>query len=169
MRDHPYRCHVPTIHKSISGDGTDDLAYTKPNLIRQLLGEHRKPVLYLDADCEFMSEPELIDELVASRCDFAVYNWCSGKCAEVFVPIDLGPRLNEPTTGKRFYRVAGSFGWYTDDQLICSGLVQLYRNSLAGCALLRRWQETIAKFPDCPDDGALAFTFNNLTRRSWLS
>jgi hypothetical protein len=31
-----------------------------------------------------------------------------------------------------------------------------------------RWHRTIAAFPRCADDEALDFTFNNLTRRSWL-
>ena len=166
----PYVIHeVPTVHRSISGRGTDDLSYTKPNFIRHLLAAHKKPVLYLDADCEFVSQPELIDQLVRSGCDFAIYNGYADEHTDRFVPIELSLRANEPPIRNRFYRFAGSADWYTNSQLVCSGLVQFYGNSVAARALLSRWHRTIATFPGCADDAALNFAFNNLTRRSWLS
>src|SRR5688572_17413831 len=54
-----YAIHeVQVIHRSIYILGADDLAYTKANFIHHLLVTHGKPVLYLDADCEFVAEPE---------------------------------------------------------------------------------------------------------------
>lgn len=76
---------VPTIHRSISPAGTDDLSYTKPNFIRHLIASHRKPVLYVDADCEFVADPVAISCLVDERCDFAVYNWCADDCTDQFL------------------------------------------------------------------------------------
>jgi hypothetical protein len=159
---------VPTVHYSISRRGTDDLSYTKPNFIRHLLAAHKKPVLYLDADCEFVSQPELIDELAKSCCDFAIYNWYADEYTDSFVPIGLRLSPDEAPIRKRFYRFAGSVDWYTNSQLNCSGLVQFYRNSVAAHALLSRWHHTIASFPDCEDDRALSFTFNNIAKYSWL-
>src|SRR5690242_5422255 len=42
---------VAAVHRSISSGGTDDPAYTNANFIHSLLTKHRKPVLFLDADC----------------------------------------------------------------------------------------------------------------------
>lgn len=159
---------VPTVHRSISAQGTDDLAYTKPNFIRHMLATHKRPVLYLDADCEFVSEPALIDQLVSSGCDFAIYNWYADEYTDRFIPVELNLCAHEPPIRNRFYRFAGSVDWYTNSQLGCSGLVQFYRNSNAARALLSKWHRTIATFPGCADDEALTFAFNNLTRRSWL-
>jgi hypothetical protein len=165
----PYVIHVvPTVHRSISRRGTENLSYTKPNFIRHLLTVHKKPVLYLDADCEFVSQPDLIGQLVRSGCDFAIYNGCADECTDRFVPIELSLHADEPPIRNRFYRFAGSIGLYTNSQLFAYGLVQFYGNSVAARALLSRWHRTIATFPGCADDACLNFVFNNLTTRSWL-
>jgi hypothetical protein len=165
----PYAIHeVPTIHRSISGRGSDDLSYTKPNFIRYLLATHKKPVLYLDADCEFMAQPKLIDELVKTRCDFAIYNWFADPNTACFIPIELSPCDDEPPVKNRFYRFLGCEHYFTTKQLKCNGLVQFYGNSIAAGALLSRWHRAIASFPGCTDDSVLSFTFNNLTKHSWL-
>src|SRR4051812_21299190 len=63
-----YEIHeVSTVHRSISARGSSDAHYTKPNFIRNLLQRHRKPILYIDADCEILSQPVLIDDLIRSR------------------------------------------------------------------------------------------------------
>src|SRR6185295_18542001 len=68
-----YEMHeVPKIHRSISTRGSDDLAYTKANFVHFALARHKKPVLYLDADCEIVSSLTLIAELVQSACNFAI-------------------------------------------------------------------------------------------------
>ena len=166
----PYEFHeVPTIHHSISPSGTDDLAYTKPNFIRQLIAAHGKPVLYVDADCEFAGHPVMIADLAAKKCDFAVYNWCADECTDQFVPVQIPLKSGESMSKNRYYRFAGgAFDVFSRDQLVCSGLVQFYGDSYAGRAMLRLWHRTIAAFPGCADDGALAFAFNNLTRRTLL-
>jgi hypothetical protein len=165
----PYLIHeVPTVHRSISGKGTEDLAYTKPNFIHFLLTTYKCPVLYLDADCEFMAQPELIAGLVKSRCDFAIYNWFADQSTDCYTPVELSPGEGEPAVKNRFYRFLGSERYFTTKQLKCNGLVQFYGNSIAARALLSRWHRTIASFRGCTDDSALSFTFNNLTGKSWL-
>ena len=167
--DLPYVIYeVPIVHRSISSAGSDDLAYTKPNFIRSLLSEHRKPVLYVDADCEFLDHPNLIDELSKTRCDFAIYNSFADESTDVYLPVALAPRRGEPLVNNRFYRFAGRINWASDNQLGCFGCVQFYRNSLAARTLLSRWHQTIASFPGSGDDAHLNFTYNNLRRRDWL-
>ncbi len=155
------------MHRSISDRGTDDLSYTKPHFIRHLLAVHKKPVLYVDADCEFLSPPVLIDELVKTRRDFAIYNWATDQYNARFVPLEIGGG-DKLSTGKRFYKYAGCFSWRSNNQLLCSGLVQYYGHSRAARVLLKKWHEVIASHEGCSDDEALCYTFNNLSRFSPL-
>ena len=165
----PYAIHeVPTVHRSISARGTEDLSYTKPNFIHYLMAAHNKPVLYLDVDCEFLGKPELISDLVRSRCDFAIYNGFADAYGDRFLPVERWPGAKEPLVPNRYYRFAGNIGFCSERQLFAYGLVQLYRNSLAARSLLARWHRTIAAFPGCADDACLNFIVNNLTFRSWL-
>ncbi len=168
----PYVMHeVPSVHRSLGGlRGTDNLAYTKPNFIRHLLAVHKKPVLYVDADLEFMSEPELINQLVTTACDFGIYNkYADDECPPYFVPVELSLRPGEPPIKNRFYRLAGYILWHTKSQLSCYGCTLFYRNSFAARALLARWHQAIVRFPHATEEKCLDFVFNNLTRRSWLS
>ncbi len=164
----PYVLHqVPAVHRSISIHGSDDLAFTKANFIHHLLETHKKPVLYLDADCEFVSNPELIADLVNSRCDFAAYNWLADDYTEMYRPFRL--ETDPASSGKhRFFECSGGSNWYSATQLACFGAVQFYRNSQAARALLSRWHRTIARFPSSSDDACMSFAYNNLTKRSWL-
>lgn len=159
---------VPKVHRSISSRGTDDPTYTKANFIHSLLRAHRRPILYLDVDCEIMAQPELIEGLVTSRCDFAIYNWFADECTDCYIPVEFESPSSEPTASRRFYRFLAREDFFTNAQLKCNGLVQFYANSLAARGLLSRWHRTITDFPGCTDDSALGFTFNNLTRYSWL-
>jgi hypothetical protein len=162
-----YELHeVPMVHRSISVRGTDDLSFTKANFIAHMLAAHAKPVLYIDADCEILSPPTLIDELVQSGHDFAIYNWCAGAANEMYLPIELGGD-GAPQTGKRYYR-AGGVPQQSDEQLLCSGCVQFYRPTFAARALLKKWHQAIASMAGCADDMVLDFTFNNLSRWSLL-
>ena len=96
-----------------------DLSYTKPNFIRHLIAAHNKPVLYLDADCEFRSESELIAELVRSRCDFAIYHGFADAYADRFVPVEHWSGAKEPPVPNRYYRFAGNIGFCSERQLFC--------------------------------------------------
>jgi hypothetical protein len=163
----PYELHqVPTVHASISPRGSGDLAFTKANFVHHMLLRHKKPVLYLDVDCEFVRAPDLLAELVTSNCDFAIYNWLADNYTDMFVPVALSVGGSPPIKG-RFYRFSGSVDGYSKTQLICSGLAQFYRNSLAARSLLRRWHRTIESYPGSADDQCLDYAYNNLTRLSW--
>jgi hypothetical protein len=163
----PYELHeVPTVHASISIHGTDDLSFTKANFVYHLLKTHKKAVLYLDADCEFTARPDLLADLVQSGCDFAIYNWFADEYTDIFKPIEDVAEDATPIE-RRYFRFAGSVDWYTKTQLMCSGLAQFYRNSLAARSLLHKWQKTIMEFPGSADDQCLDFTYNNLGRFAW--
>jgi len=159
-----YEFHlVDTVHRSISAQGTDDPAFTKPNLIRTVLSAHHCPVLYIDADCEIVDRPTLIEDLVRRKYDFAIYNLMADECTDRYYPFQFGDEESS-----RYYRFGGSFDWFAPDQLLLHGMVQFYRHSRPARALLERWQANIERFPKSPDDQCLDFTFNNLTRRTWL-
>jgi len=161
-----YELHkIPAVHRATSARGTEDVAYTKANFIRSLLAAHKKPVLYVDADCLFVSPPDLIDHLARSGCDFAIYNWLADSCTDQFFPVELSPTAGEPP--RRFYRFVGNVAWSSDSQLACSGCVQFYGDTFAARALLRRWHRTVVAFPHTADDYSMDFTFNNLPKWSW--
>jgi hypothetical protein len=162
----PYDLHeVPTVHRSMSAKGSDDLRFTKANFIHHLLRTHDKPVVYLDADCEFVAEPHLLKELARSRCDFAIYNWLADKYTDRFHPLQGDGVANTP---HRYFRYTGSIDRYSTGQLIAAGLTQFYGNSMAARALLARWHRTVAAFPGCGDDNCLNYTYNNLSKWDWL-
>ena len=164
----PYVLHeVPTVHRSTSIRGSADLSFMKANFIHHLLEVHKRPVLYVDADCEFLAHPELIIDIANSRCDFAIYNWFPDDHTDMFRPIKFENSAASPTKN-RFFVYSGGFNWYSVTQLSCFGAVQFYRNSLAARTLLSKWHQTVARFPGCADDACMNFTYNNLTRRSWL-
>jgi hypothetical protein len=45
----------------------------------------------VDADCEFVSRPVLIDQLVRAGCDFAIHNGFASERTERFVPYRAQP------------------------------------------------------------------------------
>ena len=162
----PYAIHeVPVVHRSINSSGADDLAYTKANFIHHLLDAHGKPILYLDADCELVAEPDLVPQLVKSGCDFAAYNWLADEHTDTFVPIELGVGVDGPPIKNRFFRFFRSIDWYSTSQLIPAGCTQFYGNTRPARHLLSEWHRTIATFPGTADDHCLSFAFNNLGPR----
>jgi hypothetical protein len=169
----PYQLHeVASVHTSISAKGSPDAEFTKPNYIRNLLALHRKPILYVDADCEFRAYPALIDELLAAGTSFAVYNWLADPDNDTFYPVDV--RVGGVVIQDRYFVHSHRVSAYAPDQLTCSGCTQLYDTSAAAAALLARWHETIVAHPQAPDDQCLGHAFNNGgsalpgLRRSWL-
>jgi hypothetical protein len=162
----PYELHeVPAVHRSTSVRGGDDLRLTKANFIHHLLTTHKRPVLYMDADCEFVAEPRLLAGLVRDRIDFAIYNWLADKYTDRFYPVAAGGVLEKPY---RYFQYRGSVDFYSTTQLFAAGLTQFYRNSWAARTFLTRWHRTVAEFAGSADDSCLNYTHNNLTRRDWL-
>jgi hypothetical protein len=161
----PFAMHeVPAVHKSISSRGTPDPAYTKANFIRYLLSIHEKPVLYVDADCEFVAEPKLLEKIVKTGNDFAIYNWLADEHTDAFASVEI-QLPNEPPIRNRFYAFTHSIDHFDAKQLFCSGAVQYYANSAPARLLLSEWYRAIEMFPNCADDACLDFAFNNLGPR----
>jgi len=154
-----YELHeVEAVHNSISPRGTNDLRFTKPRLIRHVLLEHRKPVLYVDSDCHFVSSPLLIDELGQKGVDFAAYNWCADRYNDRYMPVAFE---GMPATSRRFFKYSGCVNFLTTDQLISSGLVQYYGYSVAAWRFLGAIQKAIAKNKGAAEDQIVDFVFNN--------
>ena len=161
----PYVLHeVSAVHRSISTHGTPDPSFTKANFIHHLLSEHRKPVLYLDADCEVMDAPEMIDAFAKAECDFAAYNWLADEHTDAFAPVEISLG-NGPPVKNRFFTFTHCVENFATNQLLCSGPVQFYGYSDAARMLLAEWQKTVTAFPGTADDECLDFTFNNLGLR----
>jgi hypothetical protein len=163
---------VPSVHRSISPRGVADERYTKSSFIRFLLDEHRRPILYVDADCVFVSYPDLIERIAAGQSDFAIYNWLADEHTDCFVPVKMHMPSGD-VDRTRFYRFSHAIDHYAPDQLICSGAVQFYRDTAPARALLEAWHETIQRSPGAADDPCLDFAFNNFGREigatpSWL-
>jgi len=171
----PYvMCEVPAVHCSITRNGTPNSSYTKANFIHHLLSSHGKPVLYVDADCEFTDYPDMIDALTDHRIDFAVYNWLADEYTDAFAPVNIAIS-NAPAIGNRFYIFSHNVKHFATNQLISSVPVLFFGNSDAARLLLAEWHNTIVTYPGCVDDECLDFTFNNLgprvtsIRTRWLT
>lgn len=157
----PFVMHeVAAVHRSISSRGAHDPAFSKPNFIHHLFDTHGKPVLYVDADCEILAQPELIGTLAREGIDFAVYNWLADEHNDAFAPIELSV-AGGPPVKNRFFVFSHRVEFFSSDQLLCSGPVQFYGNSDKARLLLAEWFRIIEAFPGTPDDECLDFAFNN--------
>lgn len=153
---------VANVHTSISLGGTDDLAYTKANFIAFNMEQFpRKNILYVDVDFIFMDYPKRISEISGEEADFAVYNWLSDRHNEAYMPVKYEDGGKEAVS-KKYYAFSRNIGLYCTDQIICSGGVQLYRNSDQAKLILEYWQTIIARSPRSADDECLDYAYNNL-------
>jgi hypothetical protein len=143
---------VPTVHRSISPKGTDDLAFCKPRFISWALRQAARPILYVDVDCVFKERPELIWELRDQNMDFAIYNWLFDLMNDAWLPVEEGQT--------RYWRFNHSIDEYSSVQLHASGAVQYWSNSVAALNLLEAWELQLTRFPDAPDDECLDYAFN---------
>jgi len=141
---------VDQIHRSISTNGGQDITTSKPVFIRMALERCGGAVLYVDADTVFRKAPDLISDLCAKQCDFAIYNWFADDLNDAWRPDEAGVW--------RFYL---SVDLASETQLMASGAVQLWSNSNRAGALLAEWQRRIAENPASPDDQCLDFAFNH--------
>jgi len=158
---------VPSIHRSISPKGTDDLRYTKANFVHFLLRRYGCPVLYLDVDCKVAEQPTRIEALRCQEVDFAIFNWLAEEHTEAYIRTDITLRHGEVElrTRDRFYRFSHSIDLMSQTQLLCSGPVQWYNLTDAALGLLGRWHEVIERSPGSPDDKCLDLAFNNAPQR----
>ncbi len=149
--------NVPTVHKSISPNGSDELDFCKPNFISYAQELFQKPMLYLDCDTVICDNPSLIDCLSVSDCDFSIYNWLACSDNSAYVP------LKNNGIDTNIWGYSHSIDYQSKDQLICSGAVQYWNNSPSAKLLLNEWKKTIEDFPGSQDDHCLDFAFNNLS------
>ena len=155
---------VPSVHRSISPKGSDDVRYTKANFVQFLLQHYQRPILYLDVDCKIAERPTRIDEMATEPVDFAIFNWLAEEHTEAYTTTDVTVRDGgtERVARDRFYRFSHSIDFKSDTQLLCSGAVQWYNTTDAARRLLVAWQEIIERSPRSADDKCLDFAFNNL-------
>ena len=152
---------APHIHSSISRKGSCDLSFTKANFISFNLQRFSgKDILYTDVDMFFVDYPEKIIEISRLGNNFAIYNWLNDEHNEAYVPIN--GKIEAGNVYSDFYVFSHHIGYYCPRQLLCSGGVQFYRNSVEAGHLLESWQGVIANAPDSADDECLDYAFNNL-------
>jgi hypothetical protein len=157
---------VPTVHRSISPRGSDDLNFCKPAFIEQMLATYAMPILYLDADTVVLEPPIKIRRMVRRRGpDFAIYNWLADDANAAYKAIPFAGSKN------RFYVFSHSISLFDQQQLIASGAVQFYTNNAR--PLLSAWRATIGQHPNVDDDKSLDFSFNlalgrHSVRAEWL-
>jgi len=152
---------VPTVHRSISPKGTLDPIYTKANFIWHARELAKRPVLYLDVDTVIRRNPELITQILSKGHDFAILNWLSQKSNDAWIPVPPSPGAAKGTSANRYFQFSHSIDMVSEDQIVCSGAVQLWGNTEAATGLLAGWHDTILKFPGVADDQCLDFAFNN--------
>jgi|GEM_PF-1561645 len=157
----PYTIYiVPEIHKSLSPAGKDDPYFTRTNLIYyNLLRFPEKNILCLDADMFFMDYPDRFVEISDSGYDLAVYNWLNDKHNEAYIPVNR--KIEAGNRHSDLYMFSHCIGFFSSEQLFCSGGVQFYRNSLEAKYLLELWQALIVSYPDYAEDQCLDFVYNN--------
>jgi len=151
---------VPTVHRSISIHGTDDAAYTKANFIRFVMERYDKPVLYVDADCVFERYPEMVLSLLDQQVDFAIFNWLAEEHTEAYFPVRISLQGEHAESG-RYYRFGLSVDLHSQDQLMCSGMAQVYNNTRPARDLLAMWHGFVLRNPGYSDDQCLDFVYNN--------
>ena len=163
---------VPTVHRSISVKGSEDLRYTKARFIRFLLDRFERPVLYLDVDCVVAQRPALVDDLIAAQVDFAIFNWLAEDHTEAYVRTDV-TFPDGSISRDRFYRFSHSIDSKSETQLLCSGAVQWWNRTAPARQLLDLWQGVIERSPRSADDKSLDYAHNNFPagaplRAAWL-
>ena len=118
-----------------------------------------KNILYLDIDVFFVDYPDVIVEISEANYDFAIYNWLNDEHNEAYIPINR--KIESGNIYSDFYMFSHCIGYHSNEQLICSGAVQFYRNSIKTKYLLESWQRVIANNPDYADDECLDYAYNN--------
>jgi protein O-GlcNAc transferase len=155
---------VPTVHRSISAKGSDDVRFTKANFISFLHQIYAIPILYLDVDVVIKQIPSVIPQLITQGYDFAAYNWFSDRQNCCYSPqnVDFVEKGVTIHTTHRFYKFTHQITLHGKDQLLVSGCTQFYNNTKHAEILLKEWHSSICQFPTATDDSCLDFAFNNL-------
>jgi hypothetical protein len=160
---------VPSVHCSISPRGSNELAFCKPNFIHYVLNEHRKPILYLDADMVMREPPaKILRAAHGQSIDFGCYNWLADRVTDAYRPVEVV--WNDKVVKNRYYGFSHSIDLFDPTQLLISGGAQFY--TLEALALLHAWLRAIERFPTVADDELLDYAYNFIIdkraiRTSW--
>jgi hypothetical protein len=103
---------------------------------------------------------------VEEGIDFSVYNWLADRDNDAW-----RPAAGQPVGAPRYWRFFFHMNAVSQDQLVCSGGVQFWRDSPAAFDLLRDWEATLVAFPQAQDDHCLDYAFNRgagAARTRWL-
>lgn len=169
-------CEIDKIHSSISVKGTRESVFTKPYFIKSWLLSSRRSVLYVDADVVFKSMPTLITQANNQGTQLALFNWLSPEDNQTYFRINqdptspITPQLNNPSDTHQSSSFARGFSidHISTEQIIVSGAVQFWGNSMSAMSLLEDWQATILANPGARDDHCLDYAYNNFAERSEL-
>lgn len=160
---------VPSIHRSISRTGSDDISYCKPRFLQWALPQFGRPLLFVDADCEICARPQLLWELERNETDFAIYNWFADASNDAWVPVPDLIDMKTEAGAPRFWQYGVAIDIVSADQLLCSGCVQYWANSSTALRLLATWERDIGTLKTAPDDEVLDYSFNiSLTDKAGL-
>ena len=159
---------VPTVHRSISQRGSDDITFCKPNFIQQIQSNHHARVLFVDADTVFREPPLKVLQATQERIHFACYNWLADVATDTYVPVEV--RSNDIPSKNKFYRFSHAIDLFDPTQLMLSGAVQYYTPD--AWPLLQGWLSATDEFPGVADDQLLDYAYNfvsekNRIRASW--
>jgi len=164
---------IPEIHYSKSNKGSNNLKYSMPNLILNILDEVQMPVLYVDSDIVFIKEPIIFFSFQKKNIDFAIYNFLEDMDNEGYLPQAIKIRENNKTLEKDFYFTKVSVPLVNspkhEKQLLSAGAVAYFSNSKASIDLLKLWLENIQKYPKAVDDQTLDYTYNLIFDRKRIS
>ena len=119
------------------------LVNLKADVIQQVIFEFRRPVLWVDVDCEILKLPTLLWE---EEHDFGVYNWHADSDNANRFPFDPA-------------------------RMRCSSGVLWFRYTAPAIELLTRWRTAIAANPQGIDDQILDEVYNSTrppVRPLWL-
>jgi hypothetical protein len=110
----------------------------------------------------FRSRPVRFGPIVTARKDFAIYNWFADEHTDAFKALSLNPLQPAPEIrAARFLGYSHSVDHFGPEQILCSGVTQIYGNTAAARALLGAWAQVIAEQPGVADDHCLDYAFNN--------
>lgn len=148
------------IHRSISPKGLLLSQNTKAHLILEKLREVEAPVLWLDSDVTIENPPVLLDKILEDRVDLAIYNWLYDARNAALKKSTYKDFAGRVLSSDRFFEHSHEITMTSQNQLICSGAVQLWNNNKRSINLLEAWNALVRDNPKCPDDHMLDAAFN---------
>jgi hypothetical protein len=152
---------VPEVHCSISPNGTNDITFSKPNFIKNVIDELKCSILYVDADVVVREFPTAIADASQKGVDLAIYNWLADKTTYAYAPVTM--MYDGIEEKDRFYKLSNAMHLFDMNQLSCSGAVQYYCNSNRATNLLASWLDATSQYANVADDQLLDYAFNFCT------